>query len=59
MINGNFGTNVKIEPSTFNTGSVWLFVRNSPDGPVKGTPNLNKEQAQEIVSALTNHFGEL
>lgn len=56
-IDGNFGTNVKVEASTFNPGAVWLFIRNSPNGPVKGSLNLNEEQAREVVAALTEHFG--
>lgn len=56
-MDGNFGTNVKVEPSTFNEGAVWLFIRNSPNGPVKGALNLNEEQAKQVVGSLIEHFG--
>lgn len=58
MINGNFGTSVKVEKSTFNPNAVWLFVRNSETGVVKGVLNLDKSQAHELAQALETHFRE-
>jgi len=54
------GTRYKLEEDAFSNGSprrAWLFVRNSPRGPVKGVLNLNVEQAKELRDTL-NEFIE-
>jgi hypothetical protein len=53
VIEGGFNTRVKVEYSTAVTyPAVWLFVRNSQDGPVKSAVHLNVSQARQMRDAL-------
>lgn len=52
-MNGNYGTNVKVERSTYDTSPrIWMFIRNSEHGPVKGVLNLDRSQAKELIEEL-------
>ena len=50
---GNYGTNVEIKRSSYdNNEKLWVFIRNSPTGPVKGVLNLNRDQAVDLAVLL-------
>jgi hypothetical protein len=56
VINCNYGTNVKVERSTYDIAPrLWVFVRNSETGPVKGVLNLDYSQATKLANEL-NRF---
>lgn len=58
-MNAGYGTSVKVERSTFDTTpAVWVFVRNSPNGPVKGALNLNRNQAIDLMVQLKKFVNE-
>lgn len=52
-----YGTNVKVEKSTYDTG-FWVFVRNSKHGPVKGVLHLDPEQARDLIRGLEQFIDE-
>lgn len=58
MINGNYGTNVKVEPSTLKPNHAWLFVRHNDHGNVLGALHLDKASAQELINQLLDILGD-
>jgi hypothetical protein len=50
-----FGARWKIERSSFvSYPAVWVFVRNSPTGPVKGALHLDIQNAIELRDRLSD-----